>query len=168
MKSLLEYLLLEKEESKKDPKSAPNGYKEIKNAGGITNLAKETIGAASFKKAMVKAASKDGQQDIKTKLKVSGTDMTILGTIKKVVKADNNLAKLFDDSKIEPADGGGIKIRIIEKVSDLAGTQSSSERLIKFWMQSTLRAYGAPWDDKDVIYSISESQLKTNMIITKR
>lgn len=166
MKSLLEYLLLEKEE-KKEPKDLPSGYKEIKNAGGITNLAKETIGAASFKKAMVKASTKEGQKDIKDKLKVTTTDRSILGTIRKVVKADNNLAKLFDSSKIEPAEGDGIKIRIKEKVSDLAGAQSSSERLIKFWMQSTLRAYSAPWDDKDVIYSISQEG-KPYMIITKR
>jgi hypothetical protein len=171
MKSLLEYLLTEKkskEEKPKKEKAAAGEYKEIKNAGGITNLAKEVIGAGSFSKALVKAASKDGQEDIKNQLKVQTTDRTILGTIKKIVKADNNLAKLFDNSKIESMNGGdGIQIKIVEKVSDLAGTQSSSERLIKFWMQSTLRAYGAPWNDSDVIYFISRQGIP-RIVITKR
>lgn len=173
MKSLLEYLILEKEQSRKEPrenkevKSLPTGYKKIENSGGVSKLAQDIIGTNTFKKAMLKAASQDGKKDIKAKLDVTSTDLTIFGTISKVAKANNDLSKLFDKKRIEKYDDDGIKIKIVEIISNLAGTQSSSERLIKFWMQSTLMAYGAPWEDSKVIYSIL-SQGEPSIIIVKK
>jgi len=143
MRSLRDFLLAEAKDNKSE--KIPEGFKKIETRGGLTGVAKEAMGG-SYKEGIEAAATKEGKDQIKEKLKGSGS-----GSIKKiltsVVKTPNPLDDVFvgiyekSDDLIGDNDGVIIKLSPSNWTS-LAGTASSSQRLLKFWLQSTLVAYG--------------------------
>ena len=148
MKSLRDFLLAEaNNDDKKENRPTtelPEGFEKISNKGRLTKEASIAMGG-SFKEGMKSAAESSAvRTKIKEELK-AGTpnSSSIRDIIKRVVIAKNELDKIFR-TKTEK-DFGEDGVIISFKSGDwtkLAGTKSSSSRLVKFWLQSSLVAYG--------------------------
>jgi len=151
MKSLLEYLILEAEEektknTKPEEKDAPDGFDFIETRGRLSKQAKIAIGG-TFKEGM-KSAEDSGKvrENIKEKLKAKSVDaQSVRSIIKSIVTADNDLDDIFKKAPVSLNFGDdGIIISFVDgNWKKLAGTVSSSKRLVKFWLQSSLLAYGS-------------------------
>ena len=158
MKSLRDYLLAEAKAEDAQNK-VPKHHKKITLQGGLTGAAKEIMGG-SYKKGITAAASEDGRKQILEKLKGSGGS-TIKEIIGGVVNAPNDLDSVFvavDTARTESISGDldGISLKLNPtEWSKLAGTTSSSMRLLRFWLESTLIAYG--YKQKGVVFSINEA-----------
>lgn len=148
MKSLRDFLLAEANNDDKKENSSttglPEGFEKIKNQGRLTQEASIAMGG-SFKEGMKSAAeSSKVRTKIKEELKAgSPNSSSIRDIIKKVVIAKNELDEIFK-TKTEKdfgEDGVIISFRSSDWIK-LAGTKSSSSRLVKFWLQSSLIAYG--------------------------
>jgi len=159
MKSLLEYLMLEGEEDKKqDPKpkkkDTPDGFVVIDTRGRLSKQAKIAIGG-TFKEGMKSAEdSATVRKNIKEKLKAKSVDpKSVKSIINGIIVANNDLDELFKkkaSSKSFGDDGIIISFKD-ESWRKLAGTESSSKRLVKFWLQSSLLAYGSKkWNTAEI------------------
>ena len=102
--------------------------------------------------------SDDGKKKIIDQLKGTGSD-TIKSIITSVVKTKNDLDEVFIDihSKSEEiiGDKDGVVIKLNASTwPTLAGREKSSKRLLKFWLYSTLLAYG--YQKTGVVFAISD------------
>ena len=158
MKTLREFLIAEAKEDKTNEK-IPEGFSIIKSSGGLTGAAKEAMGG-SFKAGLEAASSSKGKQKIIDQLKGTGSD-TIKSIITSVVKTKNDLDEVFieisskSEEIIGDKDGVVIKLNASEWPT-LAGREKSSLRLLKFWLYSTLLAYG--YQKKGVVFAISDKK----------
>ena len=156
MKSLREYLLAEAKNDNEN--KTPKDYMKITLQGGLTGHAKQMMGG-SYKEGITAAATEKGRDQILEKLKGSGGD-TIRKIIESVVTTPNDLDSIFvavdykRTESISGMDGIAIKLNPTEW-PQLAGKKSSSMRLLRFWLESTLIAYG--YQKKGVVFSISEA-----------
>jgi len=154
MRTLREYLIAE---AKDDTSKTPKDYTKITLQGGLTGHAKEMMGG-SYKEGITAAATDKGRKQILDKLGGSGGD-TIVKIVRSVVETTNDLDDIFisvDEKRTESLsqmDGIALKLNPTEWPK-LAGTPSSSQRLLRFWLESTLIAYG--YKKKGVVFSISD------------
>jgi len=156
---LKEFLLAEAMINEKDETQIklPDNFEKIERRGSITSVAQEALGDSSLKGARIKAATAEGKKEIIEKLKVSSTDGTILGTMKTVLGAQNDLQKVFiKDSLKTLDDGDGVMFKVTSDWASLGGSSASSKKLMLFWIESTLMTYGAPHSKSDVIYAFSD------------
>ena len=148
MRTLLDFLMEENDKDKKDnKKELPGGFVVISNQGSLTEEAKQAIGAKSFKKGMEVLAAQEGGKSVREKLKapsgvVGGTPREIL---KGVMNTKNDLDEVFKQQVQVISDfPDGVIVEYIVDLNTLAGSTSSSKRLLKLWLQSTLVAYNCP------------------------
>ena len=165
MRTLRDFLLAEAK-SDKDKKTdansskVPEGFQKIKNQGRLTDEAKLAMGG-TFKQGMKSALESQKVRDkIKENLKAkSPKPDSIRDIIKKVIEAQNDLDLIFRTKTDKDFDKDGVIISF--KSADwtsLAGTPSSSARLVKFWLQSSLIAYGYNKTKAlQVVFSVNKS-----------
>jgi len=168
MKTLRDFLLAEaKGDKDKKGKSdnsekIPAGFEVISNKGRLTDEAKLAMGG-TFKQGMKSAMeSQDVRDKIKGELKApSPKPDSVRDILTKVVNAKNDLDLVFKDRpKDFDPDGLIISFKSADWAS-LAGTSSSSARLVKFWLQSSLVAYGYnKTKAMSVVFSIDKKQHK--------
>ena len=154
MRTLRDFLLAEaKEEENKDNKGKdnktskpeaeyPEGFKVVDLRGGLTDLAKEAMGAKNFTAAMDLAATKNPDKIKQEFGTVNGTSHYEI--LKSVVGNKNKFNQVFQ-KKVSPLPGheGGIILYFVSNDwTTLAGKSESSKRLVRFWLQSLLLAYG--------------------------
>ena len=159
MKSLLQFLMEEKQSKQSKPVELPEGFAEIQNRGSLTKEAQEAIGAKSFAKGMEITAAKKAGEVIKKlgKAPQGGTPYEIL---KAIMKNENDLDLVFQPQvqKFSGAEGGVIlTFNPKNDWSKLAGTSSSSKRLVKFWLQSTLYVFQCK-NSSSRMYAIDEDK----------
>ena len=149
MKTLKDFLLEEAKNDKNEKpgvpqKSYPEGFKVVSNQGGLTKEAQEAMGAANFTAAMDIAAVKNPQKIFDEFGSVSGKK-TPYDILKGIVGNKNKFNEIFE-AKVSKLPDYPDSVVLYFKSNDwtsLAKTESSSSRLIKFWIQSLLLAYGA-------------------------
>ena len=151
MKTLLEYLMLEA----KKP-DLPDGFELISLSGGLSKEAKVILQASSYKKAKLGALSPGGRTAIKKGLKTdpvpSATDP--IKFVKEFFKASSVLNQYVDEvskeDKIKRFGGNTddavfLELKNAEDGSwkDVGGKgkTSSSIRVIRFWVESTMMTY---------------------------
>ena len=153
MKTLLEYLLLEAEDA-----NAPSGFTRVSLSGGLSKEAKLLLGYSSYKKAKKVAQQKPSK--IKAGLEFSGTADTSdpIKFCTTFFKGSSKLSayiSLADDSNARIRGlGGNTKERVFLKLKSSSeedvgtwkdvggkGNLSSSIRVIRFWIESTMEAY---------------------------
>jgi len=150
MKTLRDFLLAEAKEDKKNKNDKttkpaieyPEGFKVVDNRGGLTAEAKEAMGAANFTAAMDLAATKNPQKIMDEFGSVNGTSH--YEVLKSVVGNKNKFNQVFQNkvSKLPGVEGGIILYFVSNDWVTLASKAPSSKRLVKFWIQSLLLAYG--------------------------
>ena len=147
MKTLRDFLLAEAKIDKDDKTTKPannypEGFKVVDLRGGLTDLAKEAMGAKNFSAAMDLAATKKPEKIIEEFGTVSGK--THYDILKGVVGNKNKFNQVFQPkvSKLPGYEGGIILYFVSNDWTTLAGKAESSKRLVRFWIQSLLLAYG--------------------------
>lgn len=126
----------------------PEGFQVVSNKGGLTKEAQEAIGAKNFSEAMDIAAVKNPKKIIDEFGSVNGK--TPYDILKGVVGNKNKFDEVFQ-SKVSRLPNYPDSVVLYFKDNSwtsLAKTESSSSRLVKFWIQSLLLAYGAKTPSK--------------------
>ena len=150
MKTLLEYLMLEA----KKP-DLPNGFELISLSGGLSTEAKAILQFSSYKKAKTAALSPGGRTAIKKGLKAdpepSAKDP--IQFVKEFFKADSLLNQYVDEAgeKDIKRFGGNTDDAVFLELKNAndgswkdvggKGKTSSSIRVIRFWVESTMMTY---------------------------
>ena len=150
MRTLLEYLMLEA----KKP-DLPSGFELISLSGGLSNEAKQILQASSYKKAKIGALSPGGRTAIKNGLKTkpvpSATDP--IEFVKEFFKADSILNQYVDEASEKEIKrfGGNTDDAVFLELKNAndgswkdvggKGKVSSSIRVIRFWVESTMMTY---------------------------
>ena len=159
MRTLRDFLLAEAkaEPTESKEEKIPQGFELIKNQGRLTDEAKLAMGG-TFKSSMSSAQeSNKVRQKIRDGLKVKGTPnpKSVKDIITKILTAENDLDEIFKKKPSKEFGKDGIQIDFrSSEWTKLAGKSSSSKRLVKFWLASSLIAYGYK-DIKSVMFSIS-------------
>lgn len=157
MRTLRDFLLAEtkKEASDNKNKQLPPGFTIISNRGSLTKEAQEAMGARNWSSAMDIAATKDPAKIKKSLGTVSGNDPYSI--LKGIMKNDNDLDEVFEKSVGRiPNVGDSIVLQFISNDwTTLARTSSSSQRLVKFWINSALQVYGDTASGKRT-YAVNE------------
>ena len=156
MKTLRDFLLAEAKEDNKgknnkgeaSQKSYPEGFAIVSNQGGLTKEAQEAMGAANFTAAMDIAAVKNPQKIFDEFGSVSGK--TPYDVLKGIVGNKNKFNEVFQAkvSKLPEYPDSVVLYFKDNSWTTLAKTESSSSRLVKFWIQSLLLAYGVKTPSK--------------------
>ena len=124
-------------------RDSPEGFVIVSNQGGLTKEAQEAIGAKNFSEAMDIAAVKNPQKIFDEFGSVSGK--TPYEIMKGIVGNKNKFDDVFQAkvSKLPDIPDSVVLYFKDNSWTSLAKTESSSSRLVKFWIQSLLLAYGA-------------------------
>jgi len=160
MRTLKDFLLAEAKDDKPtqgDEDKIPQGFELIKNKGRLTDEAKLAMGG-TFKSSMSSAQeSSKVREKIRDGLnvKTKPNPKSVKDIIEKVILAQNDLDEIFKTKPKKEFGKDGIQVELKSaEWSKLAGRTSSSQRLLKFWLASSLIAYGYT-DISSVSFSMS-------------
>ena len=177
MKTLRDYLLQEQmiteAKSEAEKELLGKGYKKIGRQGTITKELKDLLNIVSAKELNLKAgkisdalkvSTKEGRQEIKDELELSGTEADYFATIKKAIESDT-LSKIF--VKILSKSKNSISLQLKSSYGSVAKKTASSQKFIKFWLECACIANGFEQAPMELKFYVSENGEGLNMVVNK-
>ena len=170
MKTLLEYLLLEAEDSNDINAHAPEGFTRVSLSGRLSKEAQDLLGYSSYKKA--RKVAKQENKKIREKLEFKGSADTsdAVKFCKTFFKSTSKLSAYItipDDTNTRIRGlGGDTENRVFLQLKDAddgswkdvggKGNLKSSIRVIRFWIESTMNAYLGSSGTKNIKFAYHE------------
>ena len=159
MKTLLEFLIAEGQENKKEKNTEmPPGFIKFELRGSLTAIAQSAIGSTKIR-AVLADKSKNARVAKELKITVK-KDPTPTKVMDQIIKGGSAFSELFVSNTVRSEGKNGFVVKLAPEWKDLAGATKSSMKLVYFYMKSSMLAANVdknPTEDTQVSYGINTS-----------